>query len=334
MYTKKLVLGFCVLAAVTGSAPHVFGEESLQSRLAEAIHDDRIRVEHQAALAATEQKLHAEVVALASMGEDEVRLVREAVLKARRAHILCESHALDDSKLRAIDASVACIQSDLDTAVWGAANGATFFRERNEAEVDRLKSILAEARQPERRILEQRSIRRSMIIKIRGEMRQARKEAYALHDQRVAHVTALCDTTIRERERSLHADLDGFGSLWNYSIDEIVQMEMRAIGDLAALNAAELIRSDVIRVSERIKEAVREEHDDYAWFHDVTGLDREVYDKWQASFYATQLVYNPDEITLTEPLDRLRGALAPSEDIEVAVRINLNALAHRAKLAC
>jgi hypothetical protein len=50
------------------------------------------------------------------MGEDEVRLVREAFLKERRARILNELMSNDLIRIRAIDEKMARLQSDLEAA--------------------------------------------------------------------------------------------------------------------------------------------------------------------------------------------------------------------------
>jgi hypothetical protein len=170
----------------------------------------------------------------------------------------------------------------------------------------------------------QADVRRGIADCLRCEAERVREEASALHDQRVARIAALCDTTISERNESLQADLTRFRYLWMGSIEDRMQMEVRVLGDLAALNAAEAIRSDVKRVDELIMEAVLEEKDEAAWFYNVICLDRESYNKWQASCYPVgyTLVFDPVGTKL-DALDRLCGALDQSRGIERALRHSL-----------
>jgi hypothetical protein len=94
MKTKKLVLGFCVLAAVTGSAPQVFGKKpvSLKGLLIAAIPDGRIRSTYEAAYDAVVLQLKERIEDFVKIGNDEVRLVSEVFLKQRRLHHLCRAH--------------------------------------------------------------------------------------------------------------------------------------------------------------------------------------------------------------------------------------------------
>jgi hypothetical protein len=319
MNTKKLVLGFCVLAAVTGSAPHVFGGESLQDRLAEAIPDNRIRAECETALASTEQQFQAKVDDLASMGDEEVRLVRDAILKDRRAHLLDEIMISDFSKINAINEEIRCIHSDLCKADY------PLFFSQKQAKVDMLKSKLKETKQQRILMREQIVGHSRLVTEIGCEARQAMKEACLLHAQRVARLNELCDTTISEREGSLSADLDGFRDLGKCSISDQVQMYRRALGDLVVIRAAELIRRDVRRVDRGLWHAVWETQDDYAWFHGVTGLDRSLYNTWQTSFCSLAIDYDSDTKELVAPLDRLRNALFLSNGVENVVRQSLKA---------
>jgi hypothetical protein len=95
MNTKKLLLGFCVLAAVTGGAPHVFGEKdgcapstdaSSQVIAENTVHVRRLR--RAANLDAKMKKLKSQTDVLEASGKKEQRCVGAAYWCELRAHFL------------------------------------------------------------------------------------------------------------------------------------------------------------------------------------------------------------------------------------------------------
>jgi hypothetical protein len=204
-----------------------------------------------------------------------------------------------------------------------AANEAMYFIGWKEAKVDRLKSKIEKAGLLKARIIQESDTRKRTADRLIEEATTARGGASAARDRRIARITRLCDDRINERKERLSADLAGYSSVGKLSVFEAANMEVRALGDLAALHAVELILCDVARVNNDLRKAAKQ-MPDYTWFR-KNGGNRSLYDKLQASYCKQagncgSYDYCGRELA---PLYRLRYAFAQSEDIEAQVRESL-----------
>jgi hypothetical protein len=322
METKKLVLGFCALAAVTGGAPQVFGVPvALKRLLALAIPDDGIRTKYEADYDAVLQQLKEEVGAFVGHCNEEVKLIRNAYLKEHQAHFL---RAINDSNtpgVRAIDERVAGMRRDLAKAEKAvkAAKESKFFIWWNQTKVNRLTSKIGKAEQQRTCILQKSAARESLAARLINEARQSRLAAYAFHDKRVALVNTLCDTSARED--SMLADSEAWGSVGGLSIPCAAKMEMSVHEYLAVIRAAKSMRYAVTWVNDSVNRAVKR-MPGYAWFCENGGNSR-LYDKLSAPYCCKGSIFYLGDAALVAPIDRLCDVTAGAIAIEAIVRKRL-----------
>jgi hypothetical protein len=109
METKKLLLGFCALAAVTVATPQVFG--ALGSPLTDA--DAEAKAQRDALLAAATERLKADTLRLKNAGQEELRCIERAAWLRQRAFF---SLGIDESNAEAASAEVDRIKIEIDVA--------------------------------------------------------------------------------------------------------------------------------------------------------------------------------------------------------------------------
>jgi hypothetical protein len=261
------------------------------------------------------------------MGDEEVRLVREAILKARRDLLIFKANELDFDKLTANSKEIERIQSDLAKAE-KAVSDARHFGWLKNIKVAWLTSKIERVKRRKLLMTQQAAASKDIADSLLDEARQAWEDASASQIRRVAYVTSLCDTKVSERKESLRDDLIRCSSFGDLTVLEAAKMEMRALEDLVACQAENLIFLDAARVDTDIRKAIQneKEKDDYAWFSRVTGFGRELYNKSQASFCEQLRGRNFDYRDLVAPVARLRCAFASSKSLEATVRQSLRPL--------
>jgi hypothetical protein len=315
MKTKKLVLGFCVLAAATGSAPQVFGEGISQRDLLYCISDTGRRLLAQGRLVGVEKRLQIETAELASMCNEEIGFVRKIRESERRSYIL---GTIANDKEREINKEVSDRQGDL-TRAENALKGARYFRRLRSAICEWRKSKLEKAEQKEALILAQvADLRRDAADFIRA-TNQDRARALTFHTERVARLTKIAEGWMSEHEKGLIADAESFrrGGL---SVADLEMMEGRLIIDVVVLDAAERIRSDL----ERVRDAIwcNQLPNDYEWFHLNVGGGRWLYRKLTAKYSPGYVGYVLDRSF--GQIDRLKSAFSGSDHLEAQVRARLD----------
>jgi hypothetical protein len=308
MNTKKLVLGFCVLAAVTGefwgnavtgteAAPQVFGNEAVTGRgapavsvlmspsemLTEAFPDEESRAQYVDGLNVLEREAKANADKLVEVGNDEVNRVKSALSSEHRAHLLGEL-AIRDVKL-VDEKKIARIQRDLEKAE-KRVERAWFFVEWRKAKVEKLKLKLADAEQKRDRMLEQVAALCHTANGCIDKAQQHRSAASALHTQRVAAITNACALLplsingIRADEDRLHAGL---------AITDLQELALKIIGYIVVAREADRVLAATLRGAECLRNAFHEGQYDYDWF---SGGNRGLYETLMLSYEPKMLGYN------------------------------------------
>jgi hypothetical protein len=315
MKTKKLVLGFCVLAAVAGSAPQVFCEDISPRDMLNCISDPRRRDEAQYRLAATKERLQANTAELASMCNNVIGLVSKIRESERRAYIL---GTIANGKEREIKNEVECRQNDL-TRAKSALKGARYFRRLRTAIVTWRKSKLEKAEQKKTLILAQVASLRGVAADITETAKQDRAAASALNAKLAALLTEIATAELGRHARSLGDDVESFkrGEL---SVHELEMMEGRLAEGAAVFDETISRDSNLERVRNAIE--CRQLPCDYDWFCREVGGGRRLYRKLTA-------MYQPREINLFlnqsfRQIDRLQHVFNGSYRLETEVRASLH----------
>jgi hypothetical protein len=207
MNTKKLVLGFCSLAAVTGSAPQVFGDNPVSAaevQWREALSQrDAVYVKKRDAM---KREIGAKIQKIADMGNDEARYVATALLCEHRAHLL---YNISISEFEEKSELYLSLQNELVEAIEVAdRTNAKFLRftqkmkaaNRVEALQLRLADVLAD--------LERISLKANRECRIYTvEAQKFRRLAREMRDRRLGKITEFVDTDIAACVVVLRADM-------------------------------------------------------------------------------------------------------------------------------
>jgi hypothetical protein len=326
METKKLVLGFWALAAVTGGVHRVFGAApvSLKGLLREAIPDDGIRTKYEAVYDTMVLPLKFGLECFAKMGDDEVEHVGGVYSKQRRLHHLNKLIASNAAKVPELDGELTGVQREL-TQAESALNGARLFAWlKQKVVVAWLTSKKEKVEQRKTLMAERDTALRVAATALEIDLNRTLSDLSSLRARRVVYVTSVCSTAVLAREASMLAGSSSGRSVGSPPLSDVARTEMCAIGNLASIHAAELMRCDLARVDVAVKKAAQQLPDDYTWFCE-NGGNLSLYNESQASFVEQADVY-PGNEALVAQLDRVLSASDRCRDFEAAVRGRLKPL--------
>jgi hypothetical protein len=311
MNTKKLVFGFCLLAAVTGAAPQVLGMKTLRiparNLLTKRIPDSERRGAYVETLKDAVLKLINETSCFVKMSNYEVENVKLAALSELKSS-LCYKKGYRE--LRLARENVSGIQNALMNAEVERID--SFFTKLKTAKVDRLRLKLTEALQQEKLMHGKYTAfcRNARIFAKKAE--ESWIVVYGYRKQQSDYLAALNDSYL-SLANNIKADLDRVYGLNSneITVPELELMMVNAIRCIAILQETARRRTFVSRVDERLR--------DVDWcFRDAADRLGVSYRKLKDSY--CQLDCYPGAGELLQLMDQLRLALRPALELEKRVR--------------
>jgi hypothetical protein len=229
METRKLVLGFCALAAVTGAAPKAFGDvevvmlrENMVHWFAEAMKSRKRELPTDAASLAIGERLKAETEKFADLFREEISCVERAFWYEHRAFFL---HWLAVKELNDACRRTSDLQNELIVAREYAA----------EAKIKKLELEFAEALEHKERVLQKGRLDREAVAACIKAAQTLRELAPVWRAKRLAYLVEL-NNAERERlveQRYEFVSVETFSSEKN--IPELEKIRTKAFQDTAVV---------------------------------------------------------------------------------------------------
>jgi hypothetical protein len=291
MKTKKLVLGVCILAAVTVAVPQVFG-----TILVPVLSKDLGRREaYEEELAFTARRLKEETTILADMGDEEVRCIKDVLFYEYHAHFFAE---INDHNYQLAINKVGSILESLEDAKRVAELAerrifAPFAKRSSAAKVEELRLELAKAKKHRERMFIQLCYGNAVANGYRDVAQKLRDHATELHAERLALFTKLSADEIDRREASLLSDEEKIEQLPD--IYEIEGIRMRSVQDRIILQEFDTRIQAEAKFAISIKDAIRN-HTNDSWSR-IPGTSND--SLWQyllGTYNQKALVYDDDQL--------------------------------------
>jgi hypothetical protein len=275
MNTKKLILGFCSLVAVTGGSPQVFGDKrpSPHDILAARIPVER-RGQYEADLNAIEKRLKDETANFKKMGDEEIKCAKLMALYEQRADIICE---FVFHSVYLLDVKIASLRKELGIAYNAAKH--VFFFDRNCAQIkekaENLQAALQAALQEKKLVPERFAANWCAANGYRREAAKLKDKVFGLCKQRCVYFKNVISEEIRRRKCGLEADVAKLKGTYLSSLD-LEPIVGRIVQDVAVLHAVADRCDDDVRVIMGVANACKWQND-HDWFSWVCGDDDEWY---------------------------------------------------------
>jgi hypothetical protein len=304
MKTRKLLLGFCLLAAVTGSTPQVFGMFAqyvrplvLKGKGATLSDDPARQARYENLLKATEERVDAECKILKEMRFEEVDCVDKAIDLEHRAYFV---RGLAARELEAVCRVTAPMQQQL-TIAEEAATRAVFRSTKMEAnaKVRTLRLKFAQAFANKKRVLQKCKDYNDEADTAIEEAQKCRKRARDLRDQRIEYLAKAVSTHIADRggEGKQALDLRKLDEP-NCDIEQQEAIRVRFLQDFIIINATYYVHAEG-RIAGFIEDYIRS-HTDKRWRGNVGDNDSKLCEKLQEKYHPIKPDYNYRDLTQFE----------------------------------
>jgi hypothetical protein len=316
MNTKKLILGFCSLVAVTGGAPQVLGDKrpsppqvlggkrpSPHEILAAKIPAERSGP-YETDLNAIEKRLKALTAKFKKMGKQVVRCVHLAALYEQRADLI-GIFVTRSTKL--LNYEIKWLRNAYQHACEDVVRFyIPFYRKVRQriAKARKLRKALDSALE-QRTLWPERSDNYSHLADVyRSKAVELKDKAIDFHNQRIIYLRSVIGDEIRRRHGGIDADVVKLRSVGFLGLYELEQIIGRVVQDVAVLHVVDRIYKNVTLVATSVAKAPRWQ-DDYDWFSWVRGDDiNSSYSDCQASH--VKINFNLDQGDLLAQIERSR----------------------------